>query len=190
MKEKGFMTDAQFEQWLNDNARLVRSLAANYRINTMTRDEVVQDLNIACWHAMLQFDPELGVQFSTYAFSAMKNRAKELYRMETTKKRLFEQEAESLDGVTPEGIPLSEIRRVAYSESTDELLVKIEIHNVIESVLNSLSKRDAAIVQYVMEGYSQKYVAHRFNLTQPCISTIYANFKRRVRAALEEAGLD
>lgn len=190
MKKTGFMDDNEFEQWLNDNARLVRALAGNYRIQTMTRDELIQDLNIACWHAMLQFDPELGVQFSTYAVSAMKNRAKELHRMETTKKRLFEQEAESLDGETPEGIPLSEIRRVASSESTDEILVKIEIHRVIEGVLRSLSERDAAIVQYVMEGYSQKYVANRFCLTQPCISTIYANFKRRVRAALEEAGLD
>lgn len=63
-----------FEKWLQEHKESIRCYAGKERIPFMDKDELFQELTMACLEASQKFNPDSGVAFSTYAAVVMKNR--------------------------------------------------------------------------------------------------------------------
>lgn len=172
--------------WLKENEALLASIAGTSGITFMTQDEIVQDFRISCWHAAEKFDGSFGIRFSTYAFKAMKNRIKELYRFHATQQREFERTAESFDGESRDGVLKAETAKTEESYTLDEQLDGLEVRDAIKSVLSTRTERNQRIIVGLLNGYSQAMLAKKHHISQPCVSGMYQEFKSELRNELEK----
>ena len=68
------MDGSWFEKWFREHEESIRCYAGKERIPFMDKDELFQELTMACLEASQKFNPDSGVAFSTYAAVVMKNR--------------------------------------------------------------------------------------------------------------------
>ena len=69
-----------FEKWFQEHEESIRCYAGKERIPFMDKDEIIQELTIACFEAAQKFNPDSGISFSAYAAAAMRNRLYMLMR--------------------------------------------------------------------------------------------------------------
>ncbi len=174
-----------FESWLVENAGIIRRYAINARVIGMDLDDVIQNINIACWHAAEKYSASREAKFSTFAVKCIQNEVAEMRRAESTNKRQFEKTACSIDDTTPEGIPLAEIS-TSYSPSVEDVVIGLGTVDIIGRVLLSFSERNRKIIKKAFAGYSQDYISGLYGITQPCVSSICAEFRNALRAELEK----
>jgi len=176
-----YCEDDWITSWLSQNRALLYSLARGVYIPGLTFDEFVQELSITCWHASKRFQPEQGVQFSTYASVAMWRRIHELRRKAGTKQETFEQSCLHIEA-DGENVSATVLR---WWDLDEYMHIQNKIA-VLKETLDELSSRDRDIVIMVCRGFSQAYVAKRCGLSQPTVNHIISQFRNRISQKLEE----
>ncbi len=179
--------EAALEAWLKENAGIIRCYAIRANITSMDLDDVIQNLNIACWHAAEKYDPQREATFTTYAIEAMRKCIFGMHRAENTKKRELERTASSIDDVTSEGRPMQEVI-VMPCPNPEDVVIGMDVEQVVERVLAIMSERNRSIVKCLIAGHKQSDVGKVFGLTQPCISAIHNEFRQILREELKKEG--
>lgn len=140
-----------------------RFMAKNYK------EDLIQEGLIALWRACLFYKEETGLQFSTYAYPAIRWG---IYKAYNT---LVKHDSNRVDAETMENY----VESLESLDKTDQT----ELLTVLEMLQQEPSKTNQA-VQLTLQGYTQREIAQKLNTTQVQVSRILKRFRIKAQSEL------
>lgn len=107
--------------------------------------------------------------FSTLAYQCMENEVKGYWALITAEKRIPEEQIVSTEALLGED-------RLYYDKYNDNINYSF--------LLSLLTDRERTIVEYTVNGLTQKQIADKLDITQQSVSLIIKNIRDRLRAFL------
>jgi RNA polymerase sigma factor (sigma-70 family) len=142
------------------------------------QEDLIQEGFLGLWKACLNFDESRGIQFSTYAYTAIE-RTMMAY---IDKFILKHSSVVSLNSVIAED---SEGNQVYLCDS----LGTEEDHSIkyaIQDSLSKMSQKDQSILYKLMDGLTQDCIAKACHTSQPTVSRCLAKFRKILSKEMEE----
>jgi RNA polymerase sigma factor (sigma-70 family) len=140
-----------------------RFMANNYK------EDLIQEGLIALWRACLFYKEETGLQFSTYAYPAIRWG---IYKAYST---LVKHDSNRVDAETMENY----VESLESLDKTDQT----ELLTVLE-LLQHESSKTKQVVQMTLQGYAQREIAQKLGTTQVQISRILKRFRTKAQSEL------
>lgn len=163
------MTKEEINNLILNNLDLAYSLANKYikKIhNLIEYDDIKSIAILALVKSANTYKPELKNQFSTYAYTVIRNELVLFIR-----DSLKENKVVSLDNLVIDNIPYLELQ-----ESTDNIeadFITSQNANELNKYINELPEKYKIVVKLVKEGKTQQYIADLYGVSQPKVNILY-----------------
>lgn len=133
------------------------------------KDELIEEGVLGLWKACVSFNESYGTQFSTYAYVIIQR------CMTTFVKRVIHKNSccVSLEGIISED---GEGHEIYLIDALGEASYNAEKYR-IQACMERISKRDADIINKLMQGYTQEEIAHTNHVSQATVSRCLTRFK-------------
>lgn len=141
-------------------------IASKFAPNTIVDMEDIKQLAlIGLYKASQNYKDNLGYAFSTYAYKVMKN---EILK-ELTKHNVYD----SID-------------EMEYDVADESYNPEVEYIGSLQRYRSVLTNQEYEVVLLTVQGYSQKEISQRLNLSQSQISRIFIKAKKKIKEVLAD----
>lgn len=149
-----------------ENIRMAYHVASKFTPNVIVDMEDIKQLAlIGLYKASQNYKDNLGFTFSTYAYKVMKN---EILK-ELTKHKVYD----SID-------------EMEYDVADESCNQEEEYIDSLQRFSSVLTNQEHEVVLLTVQGYSQKEISLRLNLSQSQISRIFIKAKKKIKEVLED----
>lgn len=170
------------QELFNENKNLVYDIynthLKNMEYNKRLKEDAIQEGLIALWKSCLNYNPEKGAKFSTYAYNSIL-KAMKCFCVRQYKKAVCLVSLEA---------PLTENDSSVSFEDilpcNTDLLAQIEIDTVFNQLFSTLDEQSKDIVTYLKQGYSKKEIAELVQESQGKITNILRKFRKALKNTL------
>ncbi len=153
-----------FQQWLTDHSGILHKVARSYADRDADRDDLLQEIQLALWHAIPGF--RSGSKASTYVYRIALNRAISWVRKENATRRRHQHLADA----TAPHTPPAEDPRLA--------LVYAEIRR--------LNKAERALILLHLDGFSYDEIAATLGITATNVGARLTRIRQKLAANLKD----
>lgn len=148
------------------NIRMAYHIASQFTPNTIVDMEDIKQLAlIGLYKASQNYKDSLGVTFSTYAYKVMRN--------EILKELSKHNICDSID-------------EMEYDVADESCNPEEEYIGSLQRFSSVLTNQEHEVVLLTVQGYSQKEISLRLNLSQSQISRIFIKAKKKIKEVLED----
>lgn len=154
-----------------------------YESNYIIADDLLQEGMIALWKACLNFDPERGVKFVTYAYTGI-YQAMLCYAQRQFAKS---QNNVSLSAVICKTDKIADDKTVTYSDIIPSEQFSsgfCELTCAISQMLEAQDDFSRSVFKYAFFGYTQQEIANMFQTSQATISRILRRIRKAIKAMI------
>lgn len=152
-----------------ENIRMAYHVASRFTPNTIVdMDDIKQLALIGLYKACLNYKDGLGFKFSTYAYKVMKNEVLK----ELTRHNVYD----SLD-------------EMEYDAADESCNPEEEYIGSLQRFSTILTEQEYKVMLLTVQGYSQKEISSRLNLSQSQISRIFIRGKKKIKEVLEDGSV-
>ena len=161
---------------------LVVKIARGYYIIGGELEDIVQEGMIGLYKAIKGFSDEKNASFKTFAILCIKRQIQSAIKKANTKKNLPLSNSVSLQSFSEneeeEFLPVNLIFQV----SPDEKIIGRENYkDLIETIKQTLSKKEFEVLKYYLRGYSYKEIAEFLGLNQKSIDNSLSRIKNKLK---------
>lgn len=177
------------EDYINKQIRLMEPymtrLIFDHPVPNMDPEDVRQELRIEVWEALKHFNPNTGVQFQTFAYKYMKNKAVSLYRSAIAKKRgspnpdVVLDYTDDYDGIESGVSPM--MRSVGFKE----MYVPLQIHNILKEACSG-DKKINQINAAIIAGYNAREISQHLGCTESYVRQCKQRLNEKIHKALDD----
>lgn len=156
------------EEIFNNNINIAFKLMNNYKDCEIEYEDKKQICLLGLWKAVITFDKEKKIAFSTYAYKVIQNELNYYLRKNKKHTKI------SINQVIYDDITLENTVEDNVNE-IDELLEKIDLEKVKQLLykeINTFKCKNKQICELVLQGYTQLQVAKKMNISQAAVSRI------------------
>lgn len=203
MKKKKYTTegltkDTPFEEVLAAITPMIKRISNDTNgVYGVEREDLEQELRLQAFKSWQSWDPNAGTKFSTYVYDALMKQKNYIVRTAKAQCRNRGMQPPSLDEMRDKSQSSSEefcLYDITASDSfsscdPETYLNLCEIHEVIDSTIDSMRERAQEVVRYVLEGYTQTEVSEMTGVTQSLVSYHLNLFRSKLRRELERRDL-
>lgn len=148
-----------------ENIRMAYHIASKFTPNVIVdTDDIKQLALIGLYKASQNYKDSLGFTFSTYAYKVMRN--------EILKELSKHNICDSID-------------EMEYDVADENCNPEEEYVNSLKRFESILTSQEHEVILFTMQGYSQKEISLRLNLSQSQISRIFIKAKKKIKEVLE-----
>lgn len=148
-----------------ENIRMAYHVASRFTPNTIVdMDDIKQLALIGLYKASQNYKDNLGYAFSTYAYKIMRN--------------------EILKELTKHNV-CDSIDEMEYDVADESCNPEEEYIGSLQRFSSVLTDQEYKVMLLTVQGYSQKEISSRLNLSQSQISRIFIKGKRKIKEVLE-----
>lgn len=172
------------EEMFNNNINIAYKIANKYKENYIEEyDDIRQVALLGLWKSVLTFNNTYA--FSTYAYTVINNEINYYLRSIKKYKRNYSFNIQITDNLILEDTLEDE------NNNIDILIDKIELLELREC-LDDLYFRDIEkkVLDFLILGKTQTYIANQLNLTQASISRIRKRIILKLKRKYEERGIE
>ena len=172
------------KKMFNDNIKLVFKVYNEKMVHRTNAEEMKEDLiQIGCmalWRACINYDPERGTTFSTYAYSSIyKSMCCALVR----ENRKRNQTISLSETITSK----SEDCEITYEEviaSSVNVAFEVEIEDIVKRLSKKMGSNTERVIEMLRKGYTQKQIAKELNLSRSSVNKIVKKFREELKNTL------
>lgn len=183
------MTREEKEQWIIDNDKLIHSFCHKYYKTAyylIDYDDLYQCACLGAWKGLNAYDESKGVKPSSFIGKCVENEIKMEIRKQSSEARKFEREHYSLDEIINNQDGTSSSRAEYIGELDSNLEFKMSSMSILRDLKNIIDKdsnpdRLIKILQLHFDGYTQKEIAVKFELSQSYVSRIIKGTLRKIK---------
>lgn len=161
---------------------LVVKISRSYFIIGGELEDIVQEGMIGLYKAIKNFKTDKNATFKTFAITCIKHQIQTAIKKANTKKNLPLSNSVSLQSFSEneeeEFLPVNLIFQV----SPDEKIIGRENYkDLIETIKQTLSKKEFEVLKYYLHGYSYKEIAEFLGLNQKSIDNSLSRIKNKLK---------
>ncbi len=151
----------------------VKGLIKNYRLNSLEREDLIQEGMIGLFQAIESFDKQKGVKFSTYSMVCIKNRIyNSLNSIWKHKKKIDEEK---------------DIEEIVSGNNPESDTIKSELSVNIENAISHLSELEQKIIEKYLNNMSYKNIASELEISTKKVDNILMKIKLKLTRYLNES---
>ncbi len=160
----------------------VMKISRGYFIIGGELEDIVQEGMIGLYKAIKNFKTDKNATFKTFAITCIKHQIQTAIKKANTKKNLPLSNSVSLQSFSEneeeEFLPVNLIFQV----SPDEKIIGRENYkDLIETIKQTLSKKEFEVLKYYLRGYSYKEIAEFLGLNQKSIDNSLSRIKNKLK---------
>ena len=160
----------------------VMKISRGYFIIGGELEDIVQEGMIGLYKAIKNFKTDKNATFKTFAITCIKHQIQTAIKKANTKKNLPLSNSVSLQSFSEneeeEFLPVNLIFQV----SPDEKIIGRENYkDLIETIKQTLSKKEFEVLKYYLHGYSYKEIAEFLGLNQKSIDNSLSRIKNKLK---------
>ena len=160
----------------------VMKISRGYFIIGGELEDIVQEGMIGLYKAIKNFKTDKNATFKTFAITCIKHQIQTAIKKANTKKNLPLSNSVSLQNFSEneeeEFLPVNLIFQV----SPDEKIIGRENYkDLIETIKQTLSKKEFEVLKYYLRGYSYKEIAEFLGLNQKSIDNSLSRIKNKLK---------
>lgn len=149
-------------------------------VNQSLEEDLIQIGMFTLWKCCLKFNPDLGVQFSTYAYSAIqKSMMCASIRENKRASTLVSLNKPIQDDSGECSLTFEEILAASV-----DIGAEIEINSVVDEISAGINERAQKVISLMREGYSQVDIAKELNITRSAVGKIVKKFRQSLKNTL------
>ena len=173
--------ESAFKQLLEIHHKLIYSIINSFNRNVgdykLHEDDLFQEGSIALYDAVFSYDSKFKVKFSSYAYNIIRNRILNVARNEF---RIYYKEKYSTDnyGFCDRSLHLAVRENKTHLKNN-------KYNEILDGVMNNLSKQDQMIINMRKNDRSYKEIAEELNITTKRIDNRLSYIRRKCRAVLD-----
>ena len=153
-----------FQIWMTDHAGILHKVARSYCEHAADREDLVQEIQLAVWHAIPAF--QAGSKVSSYLYRIALNRALSWVRKESAARRRHDQiNAEAVHATPAEVDPRLDL---VYAE------------------IRRLNKAERALILLQLDGFSYDEIAATVGLTPTNVGARLTRIRQKLAANLKD----
>ncbi len=154
------------------------------------KDDLKQEALLALYKAAVSYDFKQS-QFQTYASTVIRNTLISRFRHALSAKHHVLNEAASLEAnIKDTGLSLGD-RLPLIQPSVEEILLKKEAEKELTRLFKAyLSRREYAVFNIYLEGYSYKEIARQLNLNERQVDNAVQRAKKKLLKLCKQKGID
>lgn len=156
---------------------VVNKIARVFYIKGTDRDDVVQEGMIALYNAIVTYDIDANVTFSTYANECVKNRILDCIRSGNRLK----------NKALSESLPISSVEDTdSHSLTPEEIAINAEEADMLKSIIDtSLSESERIILNLYYDGKSYAEIAEIINKNTKHVDNTLQKIRRKIKSQLK-----
>lgn len=159
--------DCHFHQTILDNVGLVWYVIGRLDIPPHLLDDVVSEGVLALVNAAKHYDPNHGVEFSTYAYTAIIRKIWKFINREVKHRSMLDKVKRMMKTA---GLYDVELRDKIVREYNDMLMLVGEIGN----------EQMRAVIELRLQGKTIEEIAQQLGITVSCVGAILSRFRKLV----------
>lgn len=157
---------------------LVNKLSRAFFVKGEDVEDIAQEGMIALYNAVLTYDTQSNIAFSTYATSCIRNRITDYIRHSKRNK----------NKPLADSVPISVLDdREMSGQSPEDIAIKAEdgrlLKNIIEKGLNPTEKQ---ILDYYYEGMSYREIAEKIGKTSKYVDNVLQKIRKNIKKNMEK----
>lgn len=156
---------------------VVNKIARAFYIKGADRDDVVQEGMIALYNAIVTYNLDANVSFSTYANECVKNRILDCLRSGNRLK----------NKALAESLPISSIEETDSGYLTpEEIAINAEEADRLKSIIDtSLSESERRVLDMYYDGKSYAEIAEKINKNSKHVDNTLQKIRRKIKSHLK-----
>ena len=160
----------------------VMKISRGYFIIGGELEDIVQEGMIGLYKAIKNFKTDKNATFKTFAITCIKHQIQTAIKKANTKKNLPLSNSVSLQSFSEneeeEFLPVNLIFQVSPDE---EIIGRENYKDLIETIKQTLSKKEFEVLKYYLRGYSYKEIAEFLGLNQKSIDNSLSRIKNKLK---------
>ena len=172
------------EKMFKDNIKLVYKVfhekIDGRFVNQSMEEDLIQIGMVALWKCCLRFNPDLGVQFSTYAYNAIQKSMMCVSIRENKKASIFV----SLSQPIQDDFEECSLTFEEVIASSVDIGAETEINSVVDQLSTGINSTAQKVIALLREGYSQIDIARELHITRSAVGKIVKKFRQSLKNTL------
>lgn len=148
--------------------------------NASMEDDLIQIGLMTLWKCCIKYDPERGVQFSTYAYNAI-YKSMMCAMVREKRKTAFIISLNKQVNSEVEECPITYEDIIA---SPVNVASQVEIDDIVKQIAKTLGKNSEKVVEMIREGHSQVDIAKELDITRAYVCKILKRFRKKLKNTL------
>lgn len=145
--------------------------------NESMKEDLIQIGMLSLWKCCMRFDPSRGVQFSTYAYNAIRKSMLCALVRENRKTAILV----SLNK------PVNDDNSIVYEDviaSSVNIVSEVEINDMVEQISKTINDNAEKVISMIREGHTQTDIAQELNITRASVGKILKKFRKSLKNTL------
>lgn len=174
--------DLLFEEIFYEFKPLVISLCNRYRFKGCDADDIEQEGRVALYDAILSYEEDRSVAFSTYYYKIYKNRLRDYVRYGATSKRGELVSDVSLTDYIIEEVPSSKILKSVLAMNEGKYPEDyMKVREIKRAYFKELTVFEQMLVELSYSGYEVDEIAYMLNSTENKIRSYFYRIRKKFR---------
>ena len=172
------------KKMFNDNINIVYKVFHDKiepRMNDKSmKEDLLQIGMLSLWKCCINYDPERNVQFSTYAFNAIRKSMMCSLMRETQKTAILVSMSKQVNSEAEE-CPITYEDVIA---SHVNVASQVEVDALVKQLTDEIGKNSDKVISMLREGYTQTAIAEEINMSRSNVSKILKRFRKMLKNTL------
>lgn len=151
----------------------VKFFLKNYSLNSLEREDLIQEGMIGVFQALQTFDPAKGIRFSTYSSVCIKNRIKNALESLFVHKKRFDQN--------------SDIENIVSEQTPESVTIALEMTEKLKNNIRRLEDTEKSVLSLYLAGKSYKDMAQELAISTKKVDNILRKIKQKLAVRLSKA---
>lgn len=156
--------------------RRVRWFIRNYRLNSLEREDLIQEGMIGLFDAIATFDPGKGFKFSTYATTCIRNRINNAFNA------LYSQN-KKLD-------TRQDVEEIISDDDPEQDAILWESMELIENAVKGLEEIEKKVLIKYIDKKSYQQIADELDISTKKVDNILSKIKNKLSKKLKHIKID
>ena len=149
-------------------------------VNQSMKEDLIQIGMFTLWKCCLKFNPDLGVQFSTYAYRAIQKSMMCASIRENKRASILVSLNKPIQDDSEEcALTFEEVLAASV-----DIGAEIEIDNMVEGISAGINERAQKVISLMRKGYSQIDIAKELHITRSEVGKIVKKFRQSLKNTL------
>lgn len=169
-----------FDSNINLVYKVFHEKIESHVVNHSMKDDLIQIGMLALWKCCLHFNPDLGVQFSTYAYTAIRKSMMCAVVRENKKTAVLVSLEKPIQENAEEG-------EITYEDTIScgvDIAKEVELNSVTEDISRGISGDAEMVINMVRQGHTQLDIAKELNMTRSRVGKIVKKFRKELKNTL------